>query len=713
MIKKNAFQSLIELLQSKTTFLIVGLIVFTLLLTSVLSLKYYLFQNMINEDNTSKKDIIASKTIKVVDTYKTELQKKAASQSINPVLMLAEGYYISNDMQILISNIEKIRDSKAPIFEKKNEISKLFSMLSTSQKKTLSNFFIDSNNHAVDLVFERITQELDDLIKEIKSSDKELDQKNVTTIILNYAETEKFPRNEIPIYTDFMEQVIIPNIVIDEQATKIARKNAEDSIIPYEKTFQKGDKIIYKGQLINKFERAILKEAGYNILDLNFESFFGIFVLVCFSVIIFLFYLNFREKQYYTTNYLLITGILSLLLVGCAAIRSEDYSYFIIPLPLFTMLIGILASPKMAVVATLELLAVLSVTYMMPIEVVSIFVLLTFFISTAISKNKHSKRADLLKIGVFSAIISSILILCVFVIEKGFSEIDSSILLKDILSTCGINVISGFLANGMLPLFEAAFKIVTPFSLAELGDTNQPLLRKLQSDAPGTYAHSIAVANLAENAAEAIQADPVLARVGALYHDIGKLKRPLFFIENQPFFSIENPHNKINPKLSKMIVTAHTKDGVEIAKDKGLPQAVQDMILQHHGQSLASYFYHEAIKQEGAENVKEEQFRYNGQKPTTKEAAILMIADGVEAAARTLKENYTQEELQNLINRIIKDKLDDGQLSDSPLTLKDLKVIAQVFERILRAAHHQRIKYHADIMEELKYKVSEKSENAN
>ena len=350
---------------------------------------------------------------------------------------------------------------------------------------------------------------------------------------------------------------------------------------------------------------------------------------------------------------------------------------------------------------------------MMSVNIVAIFILTSLFISTTIAKSGYSKRFDLLKVGISVALLTTLLIFCVFILEQGIADTSTNILLNDIVTATTISVISGIIALGVLPFFESIFKIATSFSLAELGDQNQPLLKKLQSDAPGTYAHSIAVANLAESAAEAINANPILARIGALYHDIGKLKRPLFFIENQPFFSIENPHNKINPKLSKMIVTAHTKDGVEIAKDKGLPQFVQDMILQHHGQSLATYFYHEALKQEGPENVKEEQFRYNGQKPATKEAAILMIADAVEAAARTLKDNYTQEELQALIERIIKDKLNDGQLSDSPLTMKDLKIIAQTFERILRAAHHQRIKYHENIMQELENKANERSGNQN
>jgi len=207
------------------------------------------------------------------------------------------------------------------------------------------------------------------------------------------------------------------------------------------------------------------------------------------------------------------------------------------------------------------------------------------------------------------------------------------------------------------------------------------------------------VSNLCEAAAEAVGANPILARVGAFYHDIGKLKRPLFFVENQSYFGIENPHAKLNPRLSKMVITAHPKDGFELAKEYGLPPIIYNFILQHHGEGLASYFYTQAIAEEGEENVKEEQFRYTGPKPNMKETAILMIADAVESAVRSLK-TPTNEEIEQIIDKIIIERLNDGQLSDSPLTLNDIKTIAATFNRILRGMQHNRIRYHEDIVHE-------------
>lgn len=284
-------------------------------------------------------------------------------------------------------------------------------------------------------------------------------------------------------------------------------------------------------------------------------------------------------------------------------------------------------------------------------------------------------------------------------LEKCLIDVSNLLIVKNSAYILLNGIISSMIALGTLPLFESAFQIITPYGLAELADHNQPLLKRLQIEAPGTYHHSLMVSNLCEAAAEAIGANPILARVGAFYHDIGKLKRPLFFVENQSYFGIENPHTKLNPRLSKMVITAHPKDGVELAKEYHLPSIISSFILQHHGEGLAKYFYNQAVQEEGIENVKEEQFRYTGPKPNMKETAILMIADAVESAVRSLK-NPTPEEIDNIIDKIIVERLNDSQLADSPLTLHDIKVIASTFSRILRGMQHNRIKYQENIVEE-------------
>jgi putative nucleotidyltransferase with HDIG domain len=222
----------------------------------------------------------------------------------------------------------------------------------------------------------------------------------------------------------------------------------------------------------------------------------------------------------------------------------------------------------------------------------------------------------------------------------------------------------------------------------ELSNPNRPLLKRLLMEAPGTYHHSILVGNLAEAAAEAVHADATLVRVGSMYHDIGKLKRPYFFIENQ--FTQDNPHDKIAPTLSSLIITSHVKDGLELAKENKLPQQIQDIIAQHHGDGLVSFFYHKALEER--DDVPEEAFHYEGPKPQTKEAALVALADNVEAAVRSMKQP-TPGRVEGLVRKIIKDKLNDGQLNQCDLTFQDLDRIAMAFVRVLSGIFHSRVEY--------------------
>ena len=252
-------------------------------------------------------------------------------------------------------------------------------------------------------------------------------------------------------------------------------------------------------------------------------------------------------------------------------------------------------------------------------------------------------------------------------------------------------IIAAFFCIGTLPLWEAAFGLVTPMKLLEIANPNQPLLKRLLLEAPGSYHHSIIVGNLAESAAEAIGANVLLARAGAYYHDIGKLSRPYFFGENQ--VGTENPHDSISPELSTRIITAHTRDGLALAREHRLPAPIQDAIVQHHGTTMVSFFYHK--KMESAENKDEvdiRDFRYEGPKPQTREAAILMLADSVEAAVRSLNKP-TPQKVEELIRGIIKGKMTDGQMTDCPLTLRDMETIVKAFKSTLNGVFHERIEY--------------------
>ncbi|HLE04018.1 MAG TPA: HDIG domain-containing protein, partial [Anaerolineales bacterium] len=259
---------------------------------------------------------------------------------------------------------------------------------------------------------------------------------------------------------------------------------------------------------------------------------------------------------------------------------------------------------------------------------------------------------------------------------------------------CGLinGLFVAILALGLLPLFEYLFQVATDFRLIELCNMNHPLLKQMILNAPGTYHHSMVVGTLAEAAGEAIGANTLLCRVGAYYHDIGKMRKPSYFVENQT--DSKDLHGKLRPSLSSLVIVSHVKAGVELGRAYGLPTEVVEMIPQHHGTRLVTFFYDKAKKTQDPDmgEVQEEEFRYPGLKPQTKEAAILMLADAVEAASRTLTER-TQGRFQGLVGNIVNTIFTDGQLNECELTLRELRLIEESFVRVLAGIYHHRVDY--------------------
>lgn len=671
-------------------------LLFTLLMTVILASQNFFFQSII-ENGISKKDIIAKKTITVVDVQRTEQHRREIAQKVDPILVPAEDDFIKNNLAALQSSIMQIRKKNTSFENKKDETSILFDIPDGSRKEYVLNYLLKTSDNNLQQIFDKSSLTLSNILA-VGITEKDYDGYNLGKFIRKNA-VSNVSRNQLGIITAMLEQVIMPNLVVDENATEIAKKNAQNSVKPYDVVFKKGDKIVFEGEPVTRLKRDALRKAGYNVIEMDYKGLLGIFVIVVLGTLAFLKYMKSFEKHYLDSSHLLVVAVLSLLFVAIASLIPTGFSPYVLPMPAFILLLAIFANPRIALIAASILLAVLSISFAYNVQFVIAFIIINLISTIAISKVKFTRRFDLVKTGIEIAVAAAITLLSIYLLEKCLADIDNYVIITD---TCWLFVnciLSGVIALGTLPLLESAFRIITPYGLAELADHNQSLLKRLQMDAPGTYHHSLMVSNLCEAAAEAVGANPILARVGALYHDIGKLKRPLFFVENQSYFGIENPHTKLNPRFSKMVITAHPKDGVELAKESGLPPVIYNFILQHHGEGLASYFYTQAVQEEGIENVKKEQFRYTGPKPNMKETAILMIADAVESAVRAMK-GASSEEIEKIIDKIIIERLNDGQLSDSPLTLKDLRTIAATFNRILRGMQHNRIKYHEDIIQE-------------
>lgn len=670
-------------------------VLFTFFMTVTISSQNYFFQKVI-DNGISKKDIVAQKDIKVIDTKKTELHKKEVAQNVEPILTQAEDEFITTNLLTLKKSVTKIREKDAADSTKRDELKVLFD---ESGKPWLLDFLLKSGDNDLNAVFEKAQITLTSVLNTGISSE-DFETNKINKIIARNI-PNNVPRYQAALITGILNQVIVPNLVVDEFATEIAKKNAQNSVKPYEVVFKKGQKIVFEGEPVTKLKRDALRAAGYNVLEVNYGGIAGLWILIAFFTFVFLQYQKNFEKQYFDAKYMTITAFFTLIIGLFSALLPTGASPYIMPIPAYTILLSIFTTPRSAFFCSTIILAVVAIGMHWNIEVIISFMLLNTVVMTAASKLKFSKRSDLLIVSAKITLASILITGGIYFLEKYMMDIDNALIMQDLgLLVINCFLISGVLILGILPIIENMFGIMTPYGLAELADHNQELLKKLMQDAPGTFNHSLTVSHMCETAAEAIGANPVLARVGAMYHDVGKLSRPMFFVENQSFYGIDNPHNSCTPRFSKMLITAHPKDGIEWAKEAKLPQVIHNFILQHHGTSLVSYFYNEALKEEGAENVQEEQFRYPGPKPNMKETAILMIADAVESAVRAAK-NPSNEEIDAIINKIIKERLSDGQLSDSPLTLKDLKTIGETFSRMLRGMHHKRIKYHNDLVQEL------------
>ncbi|HBT20298.1 MAG TPA: phosphohydrolase [Peptococcaceae bacterium] len=512
------------------------------------------------------------------------------------------------------------------------------------------------------------------------------------------------PQSLKPLAEEVVEKMELkPNLILDVEGTEQKKKEAMEKVEPVRVTIRKDEKILGDGEVVTEEKIEALEHLGLLRTRNLYLSLLGLSGFVLVSYVLLMLYLYIYNKNIFEDEKkLLLLGILVnvglLIDKGIISIRLSDNAEiaslvgFMVPTAAVSMLTAVLLDRKLAVFITMILSIFVGMLMGNQLHFMSVS-----FISGVVgiySVSDISERTDLTRASIYISLASLAAVIAVIFIRT------NSLNLAALGAAVGLinGILSSVLTIGTLPFLESAFGITTPVKLLELSNPNQPLLKRLMLEAPGTYHHSIMVANLAERAADATGADPLLTRVGAYYHDIGKLKRPYFFIENQ--VANENPHNKLSPNLSTLVITSHVRDGVELAEENNLPQEVIDIIEQHHGTCLVSYFYHKALESENCEHVNEIDFRYEGPKPRTKEAAIVMLADSVEAAVRSLP-STAHGKLEGCVKRIIRDRLEDGQLEESELTFRELEIITKVFVRVLSGIFHSRIEYPENLLQEI------------
>ncbi|HXE71506.1 MAG TPA: HDIG domain-containing protein [Candidatus Nitrosotenuis sp.] len=476
---------------------------------------------------------------------------------------------------------------------------------------------------------------------------------------------------------------LVPSKFLDPEATSRARQAAMEGVTPIKRLILQGQAIVRKGEIVTPETLEDLKALGLLRRRLTAQNLLAYSLLVLVLMLMVMVYLRQERPDIYRRPASLM--LLALVVIAVAGVGRylTTISPYLAPVATASMLIAFLLEARLALLTT-ALLAILTGIFTQAFPPAAV-ALLTGTVGV-LAVARVSGRFDLIaaSLVVWASNVLAVLVFSLMSTDE-WGEIA-----KNTLFFGGLNgLTSALVAVGALPFLENFFGITTHIKLVELSSPSEPLLQRLLKEAPGTWQHSVMVANMAESAAQAVGADSLLARVGAYYHDVGKIKRPRFFIENQT--GPDNPHDRIAPSLSAMIIMAHVRDGLELAAQYKLPDTIVDFIRQHHGTSLVAYFYH-AARTRSQEPVFEEDFRYPGPKPRTRESAIVMICDGIEAASRTLP-SPTPERLAELVNKMIDGLVEDGQLDECDLSLKDLSVVRETLIRNLTGLYHQRVEY--------------------
>ena len=507
-----------------------------------------------------------------------------------------------------------------------------------------------------------------------------------------------------------LSAAVEPNLIVDEAAVEAAKEEKRAEVD--EVLIRKNQKIVDEGEIITQeiYDKLValnlVSETG---LEGSLMPMLGSLVIT--GMLFAALYLFFRWGKgniLLKPNEIRMLFTIYMMMVLLIRILANLTVFTIVPVGLFAMLVGLLVGRRMAL--WLNALFCIIGCFIFNGDVQFLMYALISGTFAALIIQKTDKRSHLIPAALGMAAVDFVTTISLgFFFGEGYST--------ELLFQGGIGAVTGLLsmivAVGSLPFWENMFEANTPLRLMELTNPNNELLRKLMIEAPGTYHHSLIVANLAETAVYDIGGNTALARAGAYYHDVGKLRYPQYFAENQ---SGHNPHDELPPEKSAKIITGHTKGGLELAERYKLPPVVRDMIVEHHGNSLVKFFYFKALKLYGAENVNEADYRYQGRIPSSRESAVVMLADTVEAAVRSmLGHGKTMEEAEAAVKNLMKDKLDDGQLNNSGLTLNELETIRLAFLKVFHGMYHERVSYpeQKEIQEAAKKKADTEQEETN
>lgn len=664
----------------------------TIVLAALLSIQYVPGRLTLRAGDVAPRDIHAPRTIRFYDANQTEALRRLVARQVAPM-------YSS-----IVDAAETSRESVARFFDKARDVrsaaggqplTRRMELLWRTAPElpraavltalTLPEPQLDQAESAAMLLVERVMQQP---IRSDGLEDSRLAARRT-------AQSEVQPASAKQLVGEIVASSLTINQFYNKIETEEAQRREREKILPQYVTIRQGDLVVRAGDRLTLDHQKRLSELGLLQEQVNLVNVLSLSLLAAGLVLLFSLYVHefhvrlLRSLPNLVLCAVVVCGCLLIYRIGTSGLgvrfSSEQISFIgAASSALGAMLLASLLCPQVAVYSGISLAILTTVQSGGELET-TLLAIVSVLVGVQLVSDIRN-RAQLLRAA---GVLSVVMLVTTLVVRGALGAGAPPDLWQTVIWSVAAGVPAVLLFWLLGAWLERPFRITTHLTLLELSDPRHPLLQRLQLEAPGTYHHSLMVSNLAERAAEAIGADPLFCRVASLYHDVGKVIRPQFFVENQ---ILENRHNEISPSLSSLIIINHVRDGVKLAEEHRLPPPIIDVIREHHGTCLIKYFYHRAVSVGEAASALEYQFRYEGPRPHTKESGVIMLADSAEAAARTL-EKPTPGRIRDLLDYIVRDRLADGQLDDCELTFKDLERIVTSMTRALTSALHARVDY--------------------
>ncbi len=632
-------------------------------------------QISLQADDVSPEDIYAPRT--VTDTVTTEIHRKAARDAVMDVYVHdpEKKTVAVADISSVFTAAESLREKKdLSQNEKAKELIKQSSVSDISQQTAAELIAAsDAEFSAMKKSVQTVSTAMSKEVSDVSIAQKEC---NSAVDALALRSKQKTAVKEL------ISKVLVINYQVDAEQTEIARENAEKTVPDV--IYKKNQLIVGKGQRVTQSHLAMLTELGLLKGTSPFSASYtlgALLIILIGYVILFSYFWRNREKDTVSLPILSMTGLIVVLIASLSNKYLPESATPLLPMGILPGIVSIFSSPQTSIVATLIMSVLCGVTLNGQWSYAVCLIIAGTMSSYAYSLVK--RRSHLLPAAMASAVCYGLTFWAMAFVEgsgflSAFAELGKGLI---------GGILSGLITIGSIQFFEWLLNATTPMKLSELTNPENKLLKKLLVEAPGTYHHSLTVANISEIAARSIHANSLLARVGAYYHDIGKIRHPLYFKENQ---YDQNVHDNLSFEESSSIITQHVTDGYDLAVKNRLPKVVCDMILEHHGTTSTGYFLIRA--KELDPDVDEAKFRYGGPVPQTKESAIVMLADSCEAAVRSI-DDKSDEKIESMVRKIATDRVNTGQLSQCNLTFSELETVIKVITKTLGGYFHERIKY--------------------